>query len=172
MTLAERVCSCKADGYSHLLQPLDGWGGIPHCFTRQHDVPHPGGGYRPVEGQNPSRSCKSAHVLHQSNTADTSTTKCFVFVRFSHSLSSLTSSLTEPKLQAHRAESEGVSLSPSEEERTSITWTSDKMCMSCKSLQALTPRHQGGYQHMQSAYQLSPSMLTLTGPNAELFTFS
>lgn len=62
---------------------------------------------------------------------------------FPHSLSSLTSSLTQPKLQAHRAESDGVSLSPSEEERTSITWTSDKMCMSCKSLRALTPDTRG-----------------------------
>lgn len=52
-------------GYSHLLHPLDGWGRIPHCFTGQHNVPHPGGGHCSVEGENPSRSCKSTRMLHQ-----------------------------------------------------------------------------------------------------------
>ena len=55
----------KADRNSHLLQPLDGRGWITYCSTRQHDVPHPGGRHCPVEGQNPSRSYKSTHMLHQ-----------------------------------------------------------------------------------------------------------
>ena len=50
---------------SHLLQPLDGWRWITHCFTWQHNVPHPGGRYCSVEGQDPSRSCKNTHMPYQ-----------------------------------------------------------------------------------------------------------
>lgn len=45
--------------YLHLLQPLNSWGWITHCFTGQDDIPHPGSGHCAVEGENPSRSCKN-----------------------------------------------------------------------------------------------------------------
>lgn len=45
--------------YSHLLQPLNSWGWITHCFTGQDNIPHPGSGHCAVEGENPSRSCKN-----------------------------------------------------------------------------------------------------------------
>lgn len=45
--------------YSHLLQPLNSWGWITHCFTGQYNIPHPGSGHCAVEGENPSWSCKN-----------------------------------------------------------------------------------------------------------------